>query len=218
MRRIHSAAKLDRPLPASRPNPSLHLRLADHSDVTNLYDIRQAAIRQLSLTHLSESEAAAWAERGGIPRVEKAIAKDEVWVATLGLQLVGWLHRAANSIEGLYVSPPAARQGVGTALVRLAQSHIAQTAHSLVVLESSLNAVGFYLRLGYVPSGIQSFSTAVAMSKHLEAAQSMPLTSTITSSAYALRKQLRSEYIDECRSRVVEKVSAYRLRRVGGIR
>jgi putative acetyltransferase len=151
MRRIHSAAKLDRHLAPSRPNRSLHFRLADPSDVTSLYDIRQAAIRQLSLTHLSECEAMAWAERGGIARVERAIAKDEVWVATLGLQLVGWIHRAANSIEGLYVSPAAARQGVGTALVTVAESHIAQTVHPLVVLQSSLNAVGFYLRLGYAP-------------------------------------------------------------------
>lgn len=153
------------------PSFLLHLRLADPSDVTSLYDIRQAAIRQLSLTHLSECEATAWAERGGIPRVERAIAKDELWVATLGPQLVGWLHRAANSIEGLYVSPPAARQGVGTALVRLAESHIAQTAHPLVVLESSLNAMGFYLRLGYTPAGTQCSSAAVTMSKHLEAAK-----------------------------------------------
>jgi ribosomal protein S18 acetylase RimI-like enzyme len=146
---------------------SLHFRLADPSDVTALYDIRQAAIRQLSLTHLSECEAADWAERGGIPRVEQAIAKDEVWVATLGLQVVGWLHRAANSIEGLYVSPPTARQGVGTSLVRLAESHIAQRGHHLVVLESSLNAVQFYLCLGYARVGTQCSSAAVAMHKHL---------------------------------------------------
>lgn len=99
---------------------SLHFRLADPCDVTALFDIRQAAIRRLSLTHLSEREAATWAESGGISRVERAIAKDDVWVATLGPQVVGWLHRAANSIEGLYVSPTAARQGVGTALIRLA--------------------------------------------------------------------------------------------------
>jgi ribosomal protein S18 acetylase RimI-like enzyme len=172
-------------LDRTRPNPSLHFRLADPADVTTLYDIRQAAIRQLSLTHLSECEAVDWAELGGIPRVEQAIAKDEVWVATLGRQVVGWVHRAANSIEGLYVSPPAARQGVGTALVRVAESHIAQRGHALVVLESSLNAMGFYLRLGYAPAGTQWSSTAVSMSKHLEAAQSMPLTSTMTSPAYA---------------------------------
>src|SRR5207245_6284387 len=104
-------------------------------------------IRQLSLTHLSECEAAAWAERGGIPRVERAIAKDEVWVAALGLQVVGWIHRAANSIEGLYVEPLAARQGVGTALLQLAERRITQRGYHLVVLESGLNAVRFYLRL-----------------------------------------------------------------------
>ncbi len=148
--------------------PPLHFRLADLSDVTTLYDIRQAAIRQLTLTHLSECEAAAWAERGGMPRVERAIAKDEVWVATLGAQVDGWIHLAANSIEGLYVSPTAARQDIGTALVRLAESHIAQRGHPLAVLESSLNAVQFYLRLGYAPADAQGSSEGVVMRKHLE--------------------------------------------------
>ena len=105
--------------------------------------------------------------RGGILRVEQAIAKDEVWVATLGPQVVGWLHRAANSIEGLYVSPTAARQGVGTTFVKLAERHIAQRGHDSVVLESSLNAVGFYLRLGYVRAGAQCSSAAVAMCKQV---------------------------------------------------
>src|ERR1700676_4637546 len=146
---------------------ALHFRLADSSDVTTLFDIRQAAIRQLSLTHLSDCETAAWAERGGIPRMERAIAKDEVRVAALGLQVIGWLQRAANSIEGLYVSPPAARHGVGTALVRLAETHIAQWGHHFVVLESSPNAVGFYLRLGYTAVATQCSSAAVAMRKQV---------------------------------------------------
>ena len=150
--------------------PSLDFRLADPFDVTTLYGIRQAAVRGISLSHMSECEAMAWVECGGIPRVEQAIAKDEVWIATLDLQVVGWLQRAVNSIEGLYVSPPSARQGVGTALVRLAESRIAQSGHDFVVLESSLNAVGFYLRLGYAPAGIQRSSAAVAMRKNLEAA------------------------------------------------
>ena len=149
--------------------PSPHFRLADASDVTVLHDIRQAAIRQLSLSHLSLREAAAWAKRGGIPRVERAIANDEVWVATLGLRVAGWIHRASNSIEGLYVSPPVARQGVGTALVQLAERRIVQGGHHLVVLESSVNAMGFYLRLGYGPAGTRCSTAAVAMRKHLGA-------------------------------------------------
>ena len=148
--------------------PSPHFRLADPSDVTTLYDIRQAAIRQLTLTHLSDCEAVVWAERGGMPRVEQAIAKDEVWVATLGPQALAWIQLAANSIEGLYVSPPVARQGVGTALVRLAETRIVKKGHPLVVLESSLNAVRFYLHLGYFPADAQRSSAAVAMHKRLD--------------------------------------------------
>ena len=43
---------------------SLHFRLADPSDVATLFDIRQAAIRQLTLTHLSDYEAAAQPSSG----------------------------------------------------------------------------------------------------------------------------------------------------------
>ena len=148
----------------------LHFRLADPSDVATLHDIRQEAIRRLTLTHLPECEAAAWAESGGIPRVERAIARDEVWVAMFGPHVFGWLHRSGNSIEGLYVLPAAARQGVGAALVRLAENEAARGGHQFVVLGSSANAVEFYQRLGYVAAGGQSVSGAIAMRKPIETA------------------------------------------------
>jgi putative acetyltransferase len=149
---------------------SLQLRPANRSDVTILHDIRVSAIRQLSVTHLALCDAEDWAGRGGVPRVERAIANDEVWVALFDSAVVGWIHRSGNSIEGLYVSPQAARQGVGTALVRLAESRIAHAGEQVVVLESSLNAVGFYVRLGYDASGNQSPSGAVPMRKYHAAA------------------------------------------------
>jgi putative acetyltransferase len=148
----------------------MHLSLADSSDVAILYEIRQAAILQLSLTRLSKCEAVAWAACGGIPRVEPAVAKDEVWVATFNARVVAWIHRAANSIEGLYVWPTVARQGVGASLVRLAEDRIAQQGDHVVVLESSLNAVQFYVRLGYALAGVARPSGALPMRKYLEAA------------------------------------------------
>jgi GNAT superfamily N-acetyltransferase len=148
----------------------MHLRLADSSDAAILSDIRRAAILQLSLTRLSKCEAVAWAACGGIPRVQRAIAKDEVWVATFGARVVAWIHRAANSIEGLYVSPTVARQGIGASLVQLAEDRIAQQGDHVVVLESSPNAVQFYVRLGYALSGVERPSGALPMRKYLEAA------------------------------------------------
>lgn len=147
--------------------PSLLIRLAEPSDVMRLHDIRRAAICRLSLTHLSESEAAAWAGRGGVARVAQAVANDRVWVATLGPAVVGWLDQAANSIEGLYVSPSSARQRVGTALVLFAENRIAQDGHRAVVLESSRNAVGFYLRRGFTATGDRRASGAVPMQQQI---------------------------------------------------
>ena len=149
---------------------SLQFRPANHSDIAILHGIRVAAIRQLSITHLLACDAEEWAGRGGVLRVERAIANDEVWVALLDAATAGWIHRSDNSIEGLYVLPQAARRGVGTALVRLAEGRIAQTGEQLVMLESSLNAVGFYLRLGYAVCGNPGLSGAVPMSKYHAAA------------------------------------------------
>ena len=147
--------------------PSLHIRPAQSSDVAHLHEIRQDAICRLSLTHLSDSEAAEWARRGGIPRVARAVANDQVWVAARGPTVVGWLHRAANCIKGLYVAPSFARQRVGTALVLFAEGRMAQAGHPRVVLESSVNAVGFYLRLGFAATGARRASGAVPMSKQV---------------------------------------------------
>jgi GNAT superfamily N-acetyltransferase len=145
----------------------LHFRIATPADIATLFDIRQAAIQQLTLTHLSNDEAAAWAERGGIGRVERALANDDVWIATHGSQSFGWIHRTGNSIEGLYVSPSAASRGVGAGLMHFAETRIAQEGHQVINLESSLNALGFYLRLGYIPHAAQTSSVAIRLRKQI---------------------------------------------------
>jgi GNAT superfamily N-acetyltransferase len=150
----------------------LQFRAADLADITTLFDIRQAAIRQLSTTHLSDLEAIAWADRSGtawFKRIERALANGEVWVATRDSQILGWLHRAGNSIEGLYVSPTSAHQGVGSGLIHFAEAHIAQEGHRIVVLESSLNALAFYMRLGYTPTVVQRSSVAIGLRKEVTA-------------------------------------------------
>jgi GNAT superfamily N-acetyltransferase len=152
----------------------IQIRLADFSDVQVLFDIRRASIRQLSITHLSTLAAETWATQCGVLRIESAIKNDEVWIASRDLQTVGWIHRATNSIEGLYVSPPAARQGVGAALMRFAEYHIAQDGHDHVILKSSYNAMGFYLRLGYIADHVQTSEQATAMRRQLRHANLVP--------------------------------------------
>lgn len=151
--------------------PSLSFRLADPLDAAMLHAVRQAAIRRLTRSHFSAEAAESWAGLGGIRRVQLAIANDEVWVATLGSRVVGWIQRAANSIEGLYVSPQFARQGVGTALVGIAERSIARSGYRDVVLESSRNAVEFYRHLDFAATGVCKPSGSAVMRKRLGAAR-----------------------------------------------
>jgi GNAT superfamily N-acetyltransferase len=124
------------------------------------------------LASAATSDAADWAQRGGIPRVERAIMEDEVWVAILGSRIAGWLHLAANSIEGLYISPATAQQGVGTALMKFVENHILEMGHRTVILETSQNAVDFYLRLGYAVASVQRSAVALTMHKQIVTTQS----------------------------------------------
>jgi GNAT superfamily N-acetyltransferase len=158
----------------------IEIRLADLGDAHALLDMRRAAIRQLSITHLSALVAETWAMQSGIFRVASAITNDEVWVANCDLKTVGWIHRASNSIEGLYVSPAAAHQGVGATLVRFVEHRIEQDGHDRVNLKSSLNAMGFYLRLGYISDDTQTATEAIAMYKKLPLRLSANITGSCT--------------------------------------
>jgi len=151
------------------PTLRLELRIAVAADAATLFGVRQAAIRALTPTHLTPGEAAAWAGHGGMPRVERAIADDQVGVAVSEGRIVGWVQRAAAAIEGLYVAPATAGLGVGTALVMFAERLIARDGHAVFALESSRNAVGFYRRLGYVASGAGRRADTLAMRKHVDA-------------------------------------------------
>ncbi len=126
---------------------SLYFRLADLSDVTTLFDIRQAAIRQLSLTHLSECEAAAWAERGGIPRVERAIAKDEVRVIAL-------LRLASRLLAGFIEQPTPSRASTSRP-----QPHAMVSAQLSSSSPRSTSRKGVIISLSSSPVSMPSGST-----------------------------------------------------------
>jgi ribosomal protein S18 acetylase RimI-like enzyme len=54
-----------------------------------------------------------------------------------------------HEIQGLYVSPQSAGQGIGTHLMRILENRAREMGIEMLQLFSSLNAVSFYERLGY---------------------------------------------------------------------
>jgi ribosomal protein S18 acetylase RimI-like enzyme len=116
---------------------------------------------------------AAWRQSDGQPaahpdRAAKAIATNSVWVAEFGSKVVGWVEVGGATIESLYVSPAAARLGVGSSLLIHAEREIRDAGASIAYLDASPNAEAFYARRGYRRVGEVKANNSVPMSKRLE--------------------------------------------------
>jgi len=75
-----------------------------------------------------------------------------------------------DRVAALYVSPPCSRRGIGSALLARAEHSIQSSGYAMARLESSQNALDFYLRRGYVRHGPPDADGAYPLSKDLTAA------------------------------------------------
>ncbi len=92
----------------------------------------------------------------------EGVEAGRIRVAELGGRVVGYVDFEPGEVTRLFVLPEAAGRGVGTRLLQLGV-RLAREGHSgSIVLESLLNAVGFYEQQGFVATGkgISSHGTA----------------------------------------------------------
>ena len=90
-----------------------------------------------------------WATAADPDRAAGAIATNSVWVTECGSKVVGWVEVSDAKIESLYVSPAAARSGVGSSLLTHAERQIRDAEACIAYLDASPNAEAFYTRRGY---------------------------------------------------------------------
>jgi GNAT superfamily N-acetyltransferase len=76
----------------------------------------------------------------------------DVWVAVEGAA-IGWIEVDRDRVAALYVSPSCSRRGVGSALLTFAETSIRNSGYTIARLESSQNALDYYLRRGYLRCG-----------------------------------------------------------------
>ena len=89
-------------------------------------------------------------------RQKQKLRELEVWVAQSDGRVAGWGAIRSDCLEGLYVAPEFAGQGIGTGLLDRLEQLIRERGFPLVHLEASMNARRFYLRHGYRASGPQT--------------------------------------------------------------
>lgn len=144
----------------SSTETSLHLRLrqAQVKDAEEIYAVHTAAIVELCNSCYSEEAIRQWAGRQTPQQYIPWIEEQELTVATASAEghVVGFGHliRSNDSssicqVKGLFVSPKWAKKGVGTALLQHLEHQARVQGYTRMFLKSSLNAEGFYERMGY---------------------------------------------------------------------
>lgn len=146
---------------------SLSIRYARLNDVEVLTTIRHKAILTLAAEKMGTDQASDWANSATPNRICCAIKDHLVFVAEIAKEPVGWVEVASNRIEGLYVRPEQAHQGVGSALLAHVEAQIWSANYQSVVLDASWNAEQFYLNRGYQPLAERSPETGRPMVKLL---------------------------------------------------
>lgn len=146
----------------------MRIRRARATDQEALARIRRNAILVLAVPAMSMEQAERWCARAGADRIVRAIRDHAVWVAVEGA-VIGWVEVDQDRVAALYVSPSCARRGVGAALLARAETAIQSSGYAMARLESSQNALGFYLRRGFRRCGAPDADGAWPLHKELAA-------------------------------------------------
>ncbi len=146
----------------------MHIRRAEAADEESLASIRRRAILALAVPAMSREQAERWATRGAADRVARAMREHDVWVAVEGAA-IGWVEVDRDRVAALYVSPSCSRRGVASVLLTFAETSIRNSGYTTARLESSQNALDYYLRRGYLRCGPADSDGAWPLRKDLAA-------------------------------------------------
>jgi putative acetyltransferase len=142
-------------------------RRAMREDASCLHDVRRRSILELAPPTMPQAAAQAWAAQLTSAGMAQKLRELDVWVAELDGIVVGWGAIRGGVLEGLYVAPEFAGQGVGAGLLDMLEGLIRDRGFSSVRAEASVNARGFYLRRGYRAAGDQAPNGAWPIAKEL---------------------------------------------------
>ena len=130
---------------------STHIRCACAEDREALVAVQRAAVEQLCAEHYTPAQIRHWATPRGLPPFDEVIHRTLVLVAETGDRIDGFcqLDPLTGIVQALIVHPDRVRKGLGTRLLRMVEAAAREHGHRTMSLDSTLNAIGFYERLGY---------------------------------------------------------------------
>ena len=129
--------------------------------------MRRKSILELAPSGMSVAGAKAWAKKLTRAGMEQRLRELEIWVAELDAVTAGWGAIRGDVLEGLYMAPEYAGQGIGAALLDRLEMLMRGRGVDAVRAEASPNAVGFYLRRGYRVTGPRTPTGAWPITRQL---------------------------------------------------
>lgn len=156
------------------------VRVAAPDDAPEILALHVESIRALGPEAYDDTQVAAWAEKDGPDQYPIAEEGHHLVVAEADDGLVGYGHLVPGerAVRAVYVRPDRAREGVGSTLLAHLEGYALGRGVGRLELWASLNAVGFYERMGYRATGEETVEKewdgrrvtlpVVAMEKSLE--------------------------------------------------
>ena len=144
-----------------------YIRQATFDDIQRLWEVRRESILKLASKGMSVTQAFTWATKMTLEGMEARFRETEIWIAELEGVLVGWVAVRGDYIDGLYIDPCSAEQGIGSELLSVAETLMRDRGIQAVRLDSSVNAERFYRHRGYLPTGDPPADNAIPLKKKL---------------------------------------------------
>lgn len=142
----------------ARPPEIIEFREAGRGDVDAIAEAHRDSIQSLGTSFYAPEAVVAWQEGVRRELYLEAMDRDEVFfIASRNNEVMGFA--SDYSIDGnkhgtsAYVRGSAARQGIGSTLLCLAEARARLRGAQSVDIEASLTAVDFYRRHGFIETG-----------------------------------------------------------------
>lgn len=144
--------QLGRLLPPYRVRPPYRIRRGRPSDADALFAVHERAVRVVGRRFYNDSQIESWVHGNSPARYVEAMREEgELFkVAVSRLRgIIGFCALKDRELRSLYVDPDWSGLGVGSALLRRAETLIAAAGHDRVVIGASLAGLPFYEQRGY---------------------------------------------------------------------
>ena len=139
-------------MPLTKIMPRYRLRTGKPADAVGICAVHERAVRVLGRRAYSDSQVESWAHGTSPQRFIEAMREDgETFIVAVARArgIIGFCSCKDQEIRSLYVDPDWTRIGLGSALLKRAESSIAAAGHRKVVIGASLVGLPFYEDRGY---------------------------------------------------------------------